>query len=329
MKILLVLFFVLISIKASEDTFELESFSIMFENDATVKTDFSYTHGGRLSLLYFRGDTKDSLFNIPFTAYEQTSNYISLAYSNQMYTPSNIEKIYLVKNDRPYAGYSFIELGLHQASKNTLDSLTLELGMIGQATDMDALQRVIHNFIGTKKVCGWKYQLKDEYIFQLNYLHKDRFNYKNFYGYENDLISYYGVNLGNKSIKASGGALYRIGYNIINDFGVNSMNEANYASVPSKPKSSRNTKSDTSFFLNLSAGINLIARDIFLDGNTFKDSHSTNKKFFTAYIMAGLTYRYKQYKIDFFHNYYTEDYEQRDLYREYRGYSSLNFTYNF
>jgi hypothetical protein len=305
------------SLKASEDEFELQSFSFMMENDSPVDTDFSYTHGGRLALL----------FSSPYKFFEAKNSFLSIAYSNQMYTPAQLDKIYHVKNDRPYAGYSFVELGLHQTDTNSLNSLSIELGMVGPSTDMDILQKTIHNLIGTKKVCGWDYQLKDEYIFQLNYQRKDRFRLDDYRGYENDLISYYGVQLGNKMTKLSGGALYRIGQNITDDFGVSSMNEANHSSVPTKPNSK--SKKGTSQYINLAIGANLIARDIFLDGDTNTGSHYVDKNIFTAYIMAGFTYRYEEYKLDFFHSYYSEDYDQRDSYRTYRGYSSLVLTYAF
>ncbi len=326
MRLLFILFLAISCVDASEDTFSLESISYMMENDSPVDTDFSYTHGARFSTLFYRPNTEGSLLNIPFTDYKNTNNFLSVAYSNQIYTPAKLNKIYRIRDDRPYAGYSYMEFGLHQTTKSSLNSLSIEIGMVGPSTDMDILQRTIHDLIETKKVCGWDYQLEDEYIFQLNYLRKDRYSYDSLYGYENDLISYYGANLGNKYIKASGGTLYRIGDNITDDFGVNSMNEANHSSVPIKPGANR---TDNSLFFNFGAGVNLIARDIFLDGDTSMGSHYVDKKNFTAYVMAGFTYSYKQYKLDFFHNYYTEDYDQRDSHRTYRGYSSVVLSYGF
>jgi hypothetical protein len=38
-----------------------------------------------------------------------------------------------------------------------------------------------------------------------------------------------------------------------------------------------------------------VARDIFLDGNTFTDSHSIDKNYFVADIAAGLAVNYKRF----------------------------------
>ena len=55
-------------INAAEELFELETFNFSMENDRFAYTDFGYSHGARISLLFHRGDTTDSLLNIPFTS---------------------------------------------------------------------------------------------------------------------------------------------------------------------------------------------------------------------------------------------------------------------
>jgi hypothetical protein len=99
--------------------------------------------------------------------------------------------------------------------------------------------------------------------------------------------------------------------------------------MPTKPKHLSKSLSNWSAFFNLASGANLVGRDIFLDGNTFADSHSVDKNYMNAYISAGITLRYKRFFIDFMHNYYSKEYKERGLHREYKGYSSLIFTYNF
>jgi len=330
MKILItLLFFCITALSASEELFELESFNYSMENDAVVDTDFGYTHGAKIALMYYRGNTTNSYLNIPFTSYESTNNFISIAYANQMYNPSDINETALIEDDRPYAGYSYIEVGLHQSTKNNLDSLTVELGVIGPSSGMESLQNSIHDKIDANHANGWDNQLKDEYIFQLNYMHKWRQVYDDIANLNSVLVPYLGAELGNKSTKISAGALYRIGLNIPSDYGVNSMNEGSFSSVPTHSKSIVNSSSKWSIYLNLSGGANLVLRDIFLDGNTFKDSHSVDKNTLNAYVMTGITFKYKHFLLDFFHNYYTKEFDNRALNETYKGYSSIIFTYNF
>ncbi|MEN8304359.1 MAG: lipid A deacylase LpxR family protein [Campylobacterota bacterium] len=326
----LIIFLLLTSlINAAEELFELESFSFSMENDNDVHTDFGYTHGARVSLLFYRGDTQKSFLNIPFTSFKTTNNFISFSYSNQMFTPYDLDQTQLIKDDRPYAGYSYIEIGVHQTSKSSLDSLTLQTGVVGESSKMDSLQNLFHKSIAASNASGWDYQLKDEFIMQLNYMHKWRLEYSKIYDLESVLVPHAGANIGNASIKASGGALYRIGFNIPKDFGMNSMNEGSFSSLPTDSKVIINNPSKWSINLNISAGSNLVFRDIFLDGNTFRDSHSVDKNYFNAYVSLGGSARYKNFSVDYQHNYYSKEYKQRGLHRTYKGYGSLIFSYNF
>ena len=58
-------------------------------------------------------------------------------------------------------------------------------------------------------------------------------------------------------------------------------------------------KSLRSFSFNLLAAGSVIERDIFLDGNKFKNSHSVEKEDFVYYYGFGLTARYKNFVFDF------------------------------
>ncbi len=311
-------------INAAEELFKLESLSFSMENDTDVDTDFGYTHGSKISLLFYRSNTEKSFLNIPFTSPQNTNNFISFSYANQMYTPYDLDEDQLIEDDRPYAGYSYIEIGLHQTTQSYLDSLTLTTGIVGSLSGMEGLQNLFHKSIDASNASGWDHQLKDELIIQLNYMHKWRLEYSKIYGLDTVLVPYAGANIGNASVKASGGALYRIGLNIPKDFGINSMNEGSFSSLPIESKAIVNDPSKWSLFLNLSAGTNLVVKDIFLD-----DWYEIDRNYFNVYGAVGLSARYKKFSIDYQHNYYTKDYEQRGLYRVYRGYGSLIFTYNF
>lgn len=326
----LTLFLLFISfLNAGEELFELETLNYSMENDANVHTDIGYTHGARISTLFYRGDTEKSFLNIPFTSSQNTNNFISFAYANQMFTPYDLEETELIEDDRPYAGFSYIEIGLHQTTDTFSDSLTLQTGIVGSSSGMENLQSSFHIILDARDSAGWHNQLKNEFILQLNYMHKWRLEYSKIYDFDSVLVPYAGANLGNASIKASAGALYRVGYNIPKDFGINSMNEGSFSSLPTHSKAIVNDPSKWSLYLNLAAGSNIIVRDIFLDGNTFKSSHSVEKNNFTAYASLGVTARYKSFSIDYLHNYYTKEYELRGKYKPYRGYGSLIFTYSF
>jgi hypothetical protein len=54
-----------------------------------------------------------------------------------------------------------------------------------------------------------------------------------------------------------------------------------------------------SFSVNLLGAGSVVARDIFLDRNTFRDSHSVEKEPFVYYYGFGFTLRYKNFIFDF------------------------------
>ncbi len=316
-------------LNAKEDTWNLERFSFNLENDADFETDIGYTHGGRFSLLFFREDSTDSWLNIPFSAPQNSSNFISFTYANQMYTPYDLDADNLITDDRPYAGYAYLEFGLHQATTSSLSSLSLQVGVVGPSSGMEDLQIFFHDILDARHSAGWDYQLKDEFAFNLNYTHKWYLEVNDYYGVESILVPYSGAELGNVSIKASAGALYRVGFNIPKDYGMSSLDEAGYSSISIKSKSVLAPLTSWHTHLNLSVGTNLILRDIFLDGSSFEDSHSIEKNNYNVYLGAGISLRYKKFSIDYQHYYYTKEYEVRGKHKEYLGYGSLIFNYEF
>ena len=102
------------------------------------------------------------------------------------------------------------------------------------------------------------------------------------------------------------------------------MNEAGYTSIPRYKNLSNSIKSNWSFCLNLSAGSNLVYKDIFLD-----DWYDVERNNFNVYGSYGVTLRYRSFSIDYAMHYYTKEYEQRDLYKPYKGYGTIILTYNF
>ena len=330
MKLLLFIPFIFVTLlQSDEDSWNLEAIHFTMENDANVDTDLNYTHGDQISLLFSRKDIKDSWLYIPFTETRNKEHFISFAFANQMFTPYEKYSVENIEDDRPYAGWTYFEIALHQATKNSLDSLTTQVGIVGPSAKMEELQNFYHDLIGVRHSTGWDNQLKDELGIQINYMHKWRYSYDKFFGMDSVLVPYTGANLGNVSIKASGGLLYRIGWSIPDDFGTDSIDEGSFTSVPMYSGAVNSMPNTWSFYFNLIAGSNLVIRDIFLDGNTFKESHSIEKEYLNAYIGGGVSMRYKNFTLHYNHQYYTKQYEGRGKHRPYRGYGAATISYNF
>jgi hypothetical protein len=76
------------------------------------------------------------------------------------------------------------------------------------------------------------------------------------------------------------------------------------------------------------AGFNTSAvlRNIFLDGNTFRDSHSVDKKPFVLQGIAGVAVIVHRFKITYAYVYQTKEYETQN---EDQEYVSMTVSYSF
>ena len=324
-KILLFILLSLSSVNAEE--LQLTNISFQTENDADIRDDAAYSYGGSISALFYRKGSQNSFFHIPFTPYARSNNYFSLRFAHQLYTPENLKDANLIEDDRPYAGYMYLESGLHQSYKNTLESLIFSIGVVGPSSKMQSVQEFIHDLIGSPYPQGWKYQLKDELTLQLNYSKKLYIEKNNIFHAKKEasFVPEFGFALGNVSTKVYSGVLFRWGENIPKDYGATVIDANSYSHIPLTTKK-RISKKEWSYFLNLSFKANLIMRNIFLDGNSIQSSHSVEKNIFRADVGYGFSCVYDHFSIDYLRQHSSKEFTtQESLY----SYGSLLFTYHY
>jgi len=307
---------------------DIKNINVQTENDSDTSNDEAYSYGSSISMLFLRKDLNESILHIPFTDYIGKDNYISFAIAHQIYTPGEIESYLPLPNDRPYAGYMYLESGIYQSHENNLKSLNIQLGIVGPSAGMEGIQEIIHDLIGSPDVKGWKYQLKDEIVFQINYSEKQYFNLDNLFGLglSSSVIPEYGFNLGNASTKAYASALFRYGLNVTKDYGAKPMDNTTYNKISLDANYDYENDNRWRIFINLSAKANLIARNIFLDGNTNQSSHSVDKNSFVMNGSYGISIAYNQYSFDYIRTHTSKEFKTQD---ELYSYGSLLFSYNF
>ena len=293
------------------------------EDDLFYRTDEDYSFGSKIFILFSRENLASSSLHIPFTNYKQHESYISFALSTQIYTPENLSSSKLIQNDRPYAGYAYFESAFYQSYQNTLYSLAMQIGAVGDATHMDALQEFVHRATDSEIPEGWDNQLSNELILQVNYNYKKHVTLEKFLGLESVIIPEFGFNLGNASTKAYLGTLLRYGWGIPKNYGAFTINDSTYSQVPlSKDSISENFL----FCFNVGVRGNGIARDIFLDGNSNVKSHSVEKNNFTLSMVYGFSFHYANFSLDWVHNYTTREYVLQDKLHKY---TSFQFSYDY
>ncbi len=297
--------------KNETDTWELQQFKIYFENDMFgTFTDSQYSSGEKFSTLFHVKEPTNFMYDFLYAGDKEYDIFTTISIGNQIYTPDDLTATELQENQRPYGGWTYLEMGMHKSTSDTLNSLQLKVGMIGPSSHSEEIQTVIHELVNAGLPMGWDHQLDDELGVNFTYSYKLRYSPKPVMGWvESAFIPYGEVDLGNVSTQASLGMFMRVGYNIPQDFGLSTLDNAGEANIPVYGKSRVNIEKDWSVSFNLALSGSAVARDIFLDGNTFSDSHSIEKNNFVAYLATGISVRYKSLMVDFMNTTNTAKYD--------------------
>ncbi len=300
-------------------------FTAVLENDYFTGSDLGYTNGVRFA--YTSPEEQMPNFIRQASTYLPLLNAegekrISVSLGQNIYTPSDISKREFLPNDFLYAGWLYGSLGIISDSGERFDNVMLTLGMVGPASRSEQTQKFIHKVKGSTKPEGWDHQLKDEPGINFAYERKWREIFATeLFGLGFDIMPHVGANLGNINTSASTGATFRFGVDLPADYG---------------PPRIRPTISGSDFFIptkRLSGYLfstieaRAVARDIFLDGNTFKDSPSLDKRTMVKNLQLGGTVIYKDMRLSYTHVILTKQFKgQREHYTQFGG---ITFSYRF
>jgi lipid A 3-O-deacylase len=216
-----------------------------------------------------------------------------------MFTPKDRTRTDLILDDRPYAGWLYLGFGYNARNTWQMETLEANIGMVGPASLGQHAQNVIHDIRRIPRFAGWSNQLHNELGLQLVYERKHKwFQNPISAGFDYDVITHGGASIGNVLTYLNGGAEFRVGWNIPDDFGTSPIRPAGDNNAPhprSQPFDTR--RAGLHAFVSLDG--RLVARNIFLDGNTFGDSHSVKKKGAVADASVGIAGSYAGVKLAF------------------------------
>lgn len=297
-----------------------------FENDADIREDSGYTEGAQLYFLMHRQDLNETWLQIPFTSSSQREHFISFAVAQQMFTPEDLAAVDPETGDRPYAGWLYLQSALHQSSTRDLDSLRFKIGMVGQHSYMEQVQKFIHWLIGSPEPKGWGSQVGSRVGVQLDYEHKWRYVPDDLWGMESDLIPFVSGELGNVAVKANAGTMLRFGYNIPEDFGASPIDEYGENGIPTTAVLRYRHKSKWHYYLNFGAGASLVLYDVFLDAKLLNGEPQVDKNYLKAFGSYGASLGYGSFEVTYIRTHYTKEYKTQNLLT---NYGSLQFVYKF
>ncbi len=286
--------------------------SIKIENDLfSAGGDRHYTNGFDVTYAFEPADDHWTRRLGELIPGWSTNNLVGVTYrfGQQMYTPEDIETEALVEDDRPYAGLLFGGVSLFNHSQHEgwrlAESLHLDAGIVGPASGAGALQKNYHEWIGADDPKGWHNQLANEPIIGIAY---ERAWVMQEHLAELD-IEYgptAGFALGNLYTYASSGLGLRLGKGLDRSFGIPSV-----APAQSGRSSFRRDHGFTWYLFTALEG-RYMAHNLLLDGNTFEDSHSVERREWVADFQAGLALTWDRWQLTYTYLLRSEEFEEQD-----------------
>jgi len=285
--------------------------SFSYENDLIGGgRDENYTSGLRVT--YFDTETNvppviDKLADaIPtFDLNETTSTFFS--FGHNIYTPRDIEISALQEDDRPYSGWLYGSVGLATVTDDHLDELEFTLGVVGPEAFGEQIQKFVHEKLTDSPIPqGWDNQLKFEPGAIISWRRR--------------WPAFYAANMGDfrlrfePDVNISLGNVYTyMGTGGVVTFGPyeGRMQDTPPRVRPGMPGTGFFDTPDNKLSWNVFAGVDgrAMGRNIFLDGNTFKSSHSVDSKVFVADANAGFAISYDDYRLSYTLNYRTREFD--------------------
>jgi hypothetical protein len=269
--------------------------TLVWENDAIGRTDRDYTQGFRGSVV-FDDFARDRLaaeaygffrpgvltFGAPAGPVRQQLEWIV---GQSIFTPDRIQSPIRAPGDRPFGGWLYTGFSATQETAGVqLDTFEVLVGAVGGSAALGReVQDGFHRLLG-QTVSFPGYDLKNEPGLLLAWDRRWKIGTDFGNGFGVDVIPSAGVTVGNVFTYASAGGLVRIGRSLQTTWG---------------PTRVRPSVSGASFFhqdpslpfwgFDIFAGAEArgVARNVFLDGNTFVDSISVTRKPFVYDLIVG------------------------------------------
>ena len=284
-------------------------FSVYVENDVFADSDDQYTSGLKLTW------SRYGLAGLPADAWAHRWLYpvvrrlgfndmagqeaaLTFSLGQNIYTPEDIKSSELIRDDRPYAGITYAEIGFHRKTLTHMHTFGLCAGIVGPHSYAEQVQTFGHDILNSDATNGWDHQLEDEPVLCLIYDYKRKlYRAVPANGFGGEAIFHTGGGLGNVRTFYNAGILMRYGWNVPGDFGNFPIQPATCFNGNLTSTAGSAAKKRFGVHLFISGCTQVVLHDIFLDGNTFRDSHSVDKEPVVGIFMGGVGMAYGKIKL--------------------------------
>ncbi len=154
-----------------------QQFTVQVDNDYfAANADYHYTNGLRFSstparpwpIVRYIADLllvpPTALVGAPAPAAGKSEPQRTITYvaGQNLFTPDKITERGLIVRDRPYAGWLYVGFALHRVGGDTLDTVELDVGVVGPSALGRQTQIAWHEQVNIGLPQGWDNQLHDE-----------------------------------------------------------------------------------------------------------------------------------------------------------------------
>ncbi|SUE44186.1 lipid A deacylase LpxR family protein [Roseomonas gilardii] len=242
------------------------------------------------------------------------------SFGHNIFTPEDKQLRNPDPTDRPYAAHLYGALSLSHATPTQQTIFEIQAGLVGPGALGEQVQNSWHRLIGVKTTKGWDYQIKDEPVIDLLTERRWRISAGDWQGFETEIIPATTLSLGNGNIYGAVGGTFRLGRGLKSDWGPARIRPALAGSGWVEPT--------REFGWYVFGGVDgrVVGRDITLDGNTWRDSRSVDRRWLVGDLQAGFAVLWRDMRIA-----YTQILRSEEFYgqRGTQAFGSLNFSVRF
>lgn len=294
-------------------------FSLVVENDSLSSgADRNYTSGIKLAYVSQVDEVPGFLSGtrgLTRAISGSDPDFWGIAVGQSIFTPEDISANPAPPDQHPYAGWLYMQLMIGAEEDRPgnlepryLDTYELEIGMTGPSALGEEAQRGIHQILGAPTPEGWDSQLHDELAFAVSFDRRWRPPWAQIStdigGLEFDLTPSAGATLGTLRTEARVGAAVRMGWRLDNDYGPPRVR-------PSLAGVEHFSGGPLSWQVFAGVEGRAVARNLFLDGNTFEDSASVERNPYVADFQTGFAVSAGSWRLAYTYVWRTEEFENQ------------------
>lgn len=211
-------------------------------------------------------------------------------------TPDDLSRRDLIKEDVPYAGVLTLQATWYAYNDDEFRGFEITAGIVGPLSLAGPAQKEVHKLLHCSVPQGWGNQLANEPLINFNYMRKVKIWHEGRpAGISFDTAINGNAGLGNLFTQASAALEMRLGHNMPGGFiyvpdpiGYSMHYQATLK--PARPGAS-------SFYGSLVLRGTALAHIIFLDGNSYRDSHRIDRNPLVGQIITGLHYERRHWGV--------------------------------